>query len=91
MAHKLDKYIKDTLEERYKAVIQTLEENKEAMEQMTQELLSQEVITGKRVQEIIKENGGKIFEGEDLHTKDEELPQKDDLEENENNESKDEK
>lgn len=27
-----------------------------------------EVITGERVREIIKENGGKVFEDEDLHS-----------------------
>jgi cell division protease FtsH len=68
MAHTLDKYIKDTLEDRYEAVKQSLRDNSEAMEQMTAELLDKEVISGQRVQEIIKENGGEVFEGEDLHT-----------------------
>ena len=72
MAHKLDEYIKTTLDERYKAVLQTLRENNEAMEQMTAELLDVEVITGKRVREIIKENGGEVFEGEDVHSEEEE-------------------
>jgi cell division protease FtsH len=35
---------------------------------MTAELLDIEVITGERVREIIKENGGTVFEDEDLHT-----------------------
>lgn len=35
---------------------------------MTAELLDIEVITGTRVREIIKDNGGKVFEDEDLHT-----------------------
>jgi cell division protease FtsH len=71
MAHKLDVYIKETLEERYQSVMQTLRDNNEAMEQMTAELLEKEVISGKRVQEIIIENGGEVFEGEDLHTEEE--------------------
>ena len=32
------------------------------------ELLDIEVISGERVREIIKNNGGTVFEGEDLHT-----------------------
>ena len=71
MAHNLDKHIKDTLEERYKVVLQTLKDNNDAMEQMTAELLDVEVISGKRVQDIIIENGGEIYEGEDLHSEDE--------------------
>jgi len=70
MAHNLDKHIKNTLDERYKCVLQTLRENNEAMEEMTAELLEIEVISGKRVQEIIIKNGGEIYEGEDLHSKD---------------------
>jgi cell division protease FtsH len=67
MAHKLDDYIKKTLETRYLAVIETLKENSAAMEQMTRELLDKEVISGKRVQEIITQNGGTVYEGEELH------------------------
>jgi len=67
MAHKLDNHIKNTLDARYKVVLETLKENNDAMEQMTAELLDIEVITGKRVQEIIKENGGIVFNDEDLH------------------------
>jgi len=67
MAHKLDNYIKTVLDERYKAVLQTLRDNNDAMEQMTAELLDIEVISGKRVQEIIEENGGTVFKDEDLH------------------------
>ena len=70
MAHNLDKHIKDTLDLRYKAVLQLLRDNNEAMEQMTAELLDVEVISGKRVQEIIEENGGEVYKGEDLHTDD---------------------
>jgi cell division protease FtsH len=78
MAHKLDNHIKNTLEERYEIVLQTLRDNNEAMEQMTAELLDIEVISGKRVQEIIKENGGVVFEGEDLHTDDSNIEDKKD-------------
>ncbi len=67
MAHKLDNHIKTLLEERYKAVVQILKDNNEAMEQMAAELLDIEVISGKRVQEIIEENGGTVFKDEDLH------------------------
>ena len=68
MAHTLDSYIKSTLNERYNIVIKSLEDNKKAIEQMTQELLEVEVISGERVREIIKENGGEVYEDEDLHT-----------------------
>ncbi len=67
MAHKLDDYIKKTLEARYQAVLQTLRDNNAAMEQMTAELLDKEVISGKRVQEIIIENGGEVYQGDELH------------------------
>ena len=67
MAHKLDNHIKNTLEERYKVVLETLRANNEAMEEMTAELLDIEIITGKRVQEIITKNGGVVFNDEDLH------------------------
>jgi cell division protease FtsH len=70
MAHKLDMHIKNTLDLRYKAVLEILKENNNAMEQMTAELLDLEVITGKRVQEIIIENGGTVYEGEELHSED---------------------
>ncbi len=80
MAHKLDMHIKQTLNDRYEAVKQALRDNNDAMEQMTAELLDKEVISGKRVQEIIIENGGEVYEGEDLHSEDEE-PKKKDTEE----------
>ncbi len=67
-AKNLDEYIKKTLNERYEIVLQTLRDNKESIEQMTKELLDIEVITGQRVREIIKENGGEVFEDEDLHS-----------------------
>ena len=67
MAHKLDVHIKTILNDRYNAVIDILKDNRDAMEQMTAELLDVEVISGKRVQEIIIENGGSVYNGEDLH------------------------
>jgi cell division protease FtsH len=67
MAYNLDEHIKTTLDKRYKVVLQTIRDHNEAMEQMTAELLEIEIITGKRVQEIIKENGGTVFNDEDLH------------------------
>ncbi len=67
-AKNLDDYIKMTLNERYEIVLQTLRDNSESIEQMTKELLDIEVITGQRVREIIKENGGEVFEDEDLHS-----------------------
>jgi cell division protease FtsH len=66
MAHNLDEHIKNTLDNRYKAVLNSLREHNDAMEQMTAELLEKEVISGKRVQDIIKENGGVIFDSNDL-------------------------
>ncbi len=61
MAHNLDDHIKSTLDARYKAVLKTLRDQKEAMEEMTAELLLEEVISGKRVQEIIEKNGGTVY------------------------------
>ena len=72
MAHKLDMHIKQTLNDRYNAVLDILKENRDAMEQMTAELLDLEVISGKRVQEIIIENGGTVYNGEDLHNEEDE-------------------
>ncbi|QKF58628.1 ATP-dependent zinc metalloprotease FtsH [Aliarcobacter lanthieri] len=68
MAKELDDHVKKVLNERYEIVKQSLKDNSEAIEQMTTELLDIEVITGERVREIIKENGGTVFEDEDLHT-----------------------
>ncbi|CAM3416007.1 ATP-dependent zinc metalloprotease FtsH [Arcobacter aquimarinus] len=68
MAKDLDDHVKKVLNERYEIVLQALRDNSAAIEQMTAELLEIEVITGERVREIIKENGGKVFEDEDLHT-----------------------
>jgi cell division protease FtsH len=68
MAKNLDSHIKTLLNERYEVVLQALRDNDAAIEQMTAELLDIEVISGERVREIIKENGGKVFEEEDLHS-----------------------
>lgn len=68
MAKNLDEHVKSVLNERYQAVLKELRDHKEAIEQMTAELLDIEVISGERVREIIKENGGTVFEDEDLHT-----------------------
>jgi len=80
MAKELDDHVKKTLNDRYNIVLQALKDNRESIEQMTTELLDIEVITGERVREIIKENGGTIFEDEDLHT--EALNKDDEVEEN---------
>lgn len=68
MAKDLDDHVKNVLNERYQVVLQSLRDNNAAIEQMTAELLDIEVITGERVREIIKENGGKVFEEDDLHS-----------------------
>ncbi|MCG3659902.1 ATP-dependent zinc metalloprotease FtsH [Aliarcobacter butzleri] len=68
MAKELDNHVKTILNERYEIVLQALRDNSAAIEQMTAELLDIEVITGERVREIIKENGGTVFEDEDLHS-----------------------
>ncbi|MEA1915210.1 MAG: ATP-dependent zinc metalloprotease FtsH [Campylobacterota bacterium] len=67
MAHTLDTHIKTVLTQRYNAVLKELKEHNDAMEQMTAELLDVEVISGERVREIIRKNGGEVFEDEDLH------------------------
>jgi len=64
MAHSLDNHIKNTLDERYKVVLELLRDQKDAIEEMTAELLDIEVISGKRVQEIIIKNGGTVYENE---------------------------
>ncbi len=61
MANKLDEYIKTTLKDRYKIVINQLKKHKDAIEQITAELLDVEVITGARVQQIIESNGGVVY------------------------------
>ncbi|RXJ86812.1 ATP-dependent zinc metalloprotease FtsH [Arcobacter sp. CECT 8985] len=68
MSKSLDDYVKNLLNERYEIVKQELRDNSAAIEQMTAELLDIEVISGQRVRDIITENGGVVFEEEDLHT-----------------------
>ena len=68
MAKNLDEHVKTLLNERYAAVLESLRENSEAIEEMTAELLEIEVISGQRVREIIKAHGGVVFEDEDLHS-----------------------
>jgi len=55
MAREMDNYIKNTLTKRYEFVLSTLRDYKEAIENMTKELLEAEVIEGKTVRKIIKE------------------------------------
>ncbi len=91
MAKNLDDHVKTVLNERYEAVLQELRDHKEAIEQMTAELLDIEVISGERVREIIKENGGVVFEDEDLHTEalnEDENSSKEESSEKENPETK---
>jgi len=68
MAKNLDNYVRETLNERYQIVLQALRDNNDAIEEMTKELLEIEVISGQRVREIIKDNGGTVYEAEDLHS-----------------------
>ncbi|PLY09398.1 MAG: cell division protein FtsH [Arcobacter sp.] len=68
MAKDLDTHIKSMLNERYEVVLQALRDNSDAIEEMTKELLEVEVISGERVREVIKANGGVVFEDEDLHS-----------------------
>jgi len=68
MAKGLDDHVKNMLNERYLVVLQLLKDHSVAIEQMTAELLEIEVISGERVREIITENGGTVFVGEDLHS-----------------------
>ena len=77
MAHKLDSHIKKTLEERYQAVLQNLREHTEAIEDMTEELLKEEVLSGKRVRDIIIKHGGEVFDGDDIHTEEVHVKQTD--------------
>ena len=55
IAEKMDEFIKNSLNERYAAVKQTLEDYRDAIEKMVAELLEKEVIEGARVREIITE------------------------------------
>ncbi len=53
-AENLDKYVKDMLDQRYKSVIGTLEDYKDAIEEMVKALYEEENIEGEKVREIIK-------------------------------------
>ena len=55
MAELADEYIKNILNQRYDHVKNKLQSYNEAIEKMAKELLEDEVISGKRVREIIKE------------------------------------
>ncbi len=94
MAKNLDEHVKQVLNERYEAVLKSLEEHKDAIEEMTAELLDIEVISGERVREIIKAHGGEVFEEEDLHsealTKEDLTTKEDKKKENSENEALDE-
>ncbi|MCK5294977.1 MAG: cell division protein FtsH, partial [Arcobacteraceae bacterium] len=67
LANELDEHIKNTLNTRYNHVLETLKDHKEAIETMTAELLELEVITGKRVQEVIIASGKEIYTDGGLH------------------------
>lgn len=54
MAHKLDKFVKDNLDERYAVVLETLKTYSGAIENMVEALYEEEVIDGDRVREIIR-------------------------------------
>ena len=54
MAEESDEYVKNVLKERYKVVLQTLEDYAPAIEKMVEELYKTETITGEQVVEIIK-------------------------------------
>jgi cell division protease FtsH len=53
-AEKVDEYVKNLLDERYKYVVQTLRDYEGAIEEMVQKLFETETIEGKTVVEIIK-------------------------------------
>ena len=55
MAEEMDNYIRTTLNERYAYVKQTLQDYRQAIENMTAVLLDVEVIEGKKVRELIEE------------------------------------
>lgn len=54
IAEKMDEFIKKTLDDRYYAVKQILNDYRQAVENMVSELLEQEVIDGARVREIVR-------------------------------------
>ena len=66
MQEEVDRFIKETLEERYKHVKNKLKEYSSVIEKMVEELYEKEVIEGERVRELIKE-----FEEPDTQQKEE--------------------
>lgn len=54
MAHKLDEYVKNFLNERFNAVVATLELYRGAIEKMVDSLYEEETIEGSKVREIIR-------------------------------------
>ncbi|MDU7692957.1 MAG: ATP-dependent zinc metalloprotease FtsH [Helicobacter sp.] len=55
MAEKMDNFIKNTLNERYEHVKQTLSDYRDAIEEMVKELLDKEIIDGERVRKLISD------------------------------------
>ncbi len=55
MAEDVDQYIKDLLEERYRDVLKTLEDYREAIEDMVKALFETETLEGSRVVSIIRD------------------------------------
>ena len=68
LANDLDEYIKSTLNDRYVHVLSCMRDYNDAIEEMTKELLDTEVISGKRVQEIILSSGKEIYINEETLT-----------------------
>ena len=68
LANDLDEYIKSTLNDRYEHVLSSMRDYNDAVEEMTKELLDTEVISGKRVQEIILSSGKEIYINEETVT-----------------------
>jgi len=62
MQEEVDRFIKETLEERYKHVKNKLKEYTPVIENMVEELYEKEVIEGERVRELIKEFENKANE-----------------------------
>jgi cell division protease FtsH len=62
MAQKTDEYIKSLLDERYQIVKAKLKEYSEVIENMVKDLQEKEVISGKRVRELIEEFKSKKLE-----------------------------
>jgi len=93
MAQEMDDFIKQSLDERYKAVVGRLEEYRDAIEGMVALLYKKENITGDEVREIIidfeKENGIESKVVESTETIAEELKEDATMNKNTKNESED--